>query len=70
MKNNPEAKHELIILAGIVILLILSGLVGTTTVTDDSLNVDSNGYPVTDKTFEDFEASGTKFAILTGTEWG
>ena len=58
---------EAILAVLIILLLVLSQLVGTTTVSERG--VDENGYPVTDKTFDDFKQPGTRFAVLTGTDW-
>ena len=60
---------EALLAAAIVLALLLFQVVGTTTVTDDSLALDENGYPMTDKTFDDFLEPGTRFGILTGTDW-
>lgn len=68
MNRSKDAKYEWIILAGIIVLLIITQLVGKTTIGDQTANVDSEGYPLTDKTFDDFNVPGTRFAVLTGTE--
>ncbi len=69
MNRSKDAKYQWIILAGIIVLLIITQLVGKTTIGDQTANVDSEGYPLTDKTFDDFNVPGTRFAVLTGTEY-
>lgn len=68
MKHNRNAM-EALLAAAIVLVLLLVQVVGTTTVTDESAALDEEGYPVTDKTFDDFLEPGTRFGILTGTDW-
>jgi His/Glu/Gln/Arg/opine family amino acid ABC transporter permease subunit len=60
---------EALLAAAIVLALLLSQLVGTTTVTDEAVALDENGYPMTDKTFDDFLEPGTRFGVLTGSDW-
>ena len=60
---------EWLLVGVIAVVLLMTQLIGTTTVSDEGDRVDENGYPVTDKTFEDFSAPGTKFGVLTGTDW-
>lgn len=70
MKHNHNRNAvEALLVAAIVLVLLLFQVVGTTTVTDDSAALDEEGYPVTDKTFDDFLEPGTRFGILTGTDW-
>ena len=59
---------EWLLVGVIAVVLLMTQLIGTTTVSDEWDRVDENGYPVTDKTFEDFSAPGTKFGVLTGTD--
>ena len=61
---------ERALFAAIVIVLLLFNLVGTTEIRDATVNVDEDGYPLTDKTFDDFAAPGTRFAVITGSDWG
>ena len=70
MKKRSDSGLEWIMLCALLIVLILFQTVGTTTVSDPTAHVDENGYPVTDKTFEDFHGPGTRFAVLTGSDWG
>lgn len=69
--NKKKITHlEILFALIIVIAIILMNLIGTTTISDDSVNVNEDGFPTTDKTFEDFKAPGTRFGIMTGTDWG
>ncbi len=61
---------EVLIALVIVILLFLPQIIGTTTVSDSAVGVNEEGYPVTELTFDDFRAPGTKFAVMTGSDWG
>ncbi len=69
--NKKKITHlEILFALIIVIAIILVNLIGTTTISDDSVNVNEEGFPTTEKTFDDFNAPGTKFAIITGIDWG
>lgn len=70
MKRKPDdAFYEILLAAIIIAILLLSQLIGTTKVADESANVDENGCPVTSVTLADLEAPGTKFGTLTIHEW-
>ncbi|MBE6039648.1 MAG: ATP-binding cassette domain-containing protein [Clostridiales bacterium] len=69
MKQKYNAKYELILAVVIICLLMLTQLVGTTTVIDETKEVNEDGCPVTSKTLEDLEAPGTTFGTLTVPEW-
>jgi len=69
--NKKKITHLEILFAFIIVIaIILVNLIGTTTISDDSVNVNEDGFPTTDKTFDDFKAPGTRFGIMTGTDWG
>jgi hypothetical protein len=69
--NKKKITHlEILFALIIVIAIILMNLIGTTTISDDSVNVNEDGFPTTDKTFEDFKAPGTRLGIMAGTDWG
>ena len=65
-KRNTRFEWPLLLL--IIILILLTKIVGTTTVSDASATVDENGYPVTDKTLDDYDYPGVRIAMLTGAE--
>ncbi len=69
MKRKPEAFYEILLAVIIIAVILLPQLIGTTTVTDESVNVDENGCPVTSVTLADLEAPGTRFGTLTIHEW-
>ena len=69
MKKKSNAKYELILAAVIICLIMLTQLVGTTAVIDETKGVNEDGCPVTSKTLEDLEAPGTTFGTLTVPEW-
>ena len=69
MKQKNNTGYELILAAAIITLIMLTQLVGTTTVVDESKGVNAAGCPVTSKTLEDLEAPGTTFGTLTVPEW-
>ncbi|MBO4799517.1 MAG: ABC transporter permease subunit [Lachnospiraceae bacterium] len=60
---------EIIIIAAIILAVILPQVLGTATVTDVGSTVDERGIPVADKTFEDYEGEGTRFALIDSTDW-
>ena len=69
MKSKSNAGYELILAVLIICLIMLTQLVGTTTVIDETRGVNEDGCPVTSKTLEDLEAPGTTFGTLTVPEW-
>ena len=69
MKKRNTAVYELLLAAILFSVLLLSQLIGTTTVTDEEAGVDENGCPVTSVTLKDLEAAGTRFGVLTIPEW-
>lgn len=69
MKRKSNVRYEIIIAAAIICLLMLTQLVGTTEVIDETKGVNEDGCPVTSKTLEDLEAPGTTFGTLTMPEW-
>ena len=69
MKRKPEAFYEILLAVIIIAILLLPQLIGTTTVTDESANVDENGCPVTSENLADLEAPGKIFGTLTFHEW-
>lgn len=69
MKQKKITFYEILLAVIIIALILMSQLIGTTTVADDSEGVDEDGLPVTSKTLEDLEAPGTRFGIMTLQEW-
>ncbi len=69
MGKKKTAKYELILLLFIIAGILLPQLVGTTTVTDTSAVLNGEGYPETGMKLEDLSAPGTRFGVLTGTDW-
>ncbi len=69
MKQRSIAFYEFILAIIIIAVLLLTQLVGTTTVTDTSEGLDEHGWPVTSTTYEDLEAPGTRFGSMTVYEW-
>lgn len=69
MKQKKITYYEILLAVIIIALILMSQLIGTTTVADDSEGVDEDGLPVTSKTLEDLEAPGTRFGIMTLQEW-
>ena len=67
--KNRNTRYEWLLLFAIIIIILLTKLIGVTTVSDNSVNVDENGYPVTDKTLSDLNYPGVKIAVMTGSEW-
>lgn len=68
MKKN-NARYELVLAIGIFCLILLTQLVGTTTVIDETKGINEDGCPVTSTTLDDLEAPGTTFATLSVPEW-
>lgn len=68
-EKNATAQLEVLLALIIALLLFLPQIIGKTTVTDLSIDVNEEGYPVTERTFEDFEAPGTRFAVMAGSDW-
>ena len=69
VKKKSNAGYELVLAAVIIILIMLTQLVGTTTVIDETKGVNEDGCPVTSRTLNDLEAPGTTFGTLTVPEW-
>ena len=69
MKQKNNARYELILAIVIICLILLTRLVGTTTVIDETNAVNEDGCPLTSMTFDDLETPGTTFATLTMPEW-
>ena len=69
MKQKNNARYELILAIAIIGLILLTQLVGTTTVIDETEGINEDGCPVASKTLEDLEAPGTTFATLSVPEW-
>ncbi|MCR4657168.1 MAG: transporter substrate-binding domain-containing protein [Lachnospiraceae bacterium] len=69
MKKNKTALLEALLAFVIMILLFLPQVIGKTTVSDSTVDVNEEGYPVTELTFDDFKAPGTRFGVMTGTDW-
>ena len=69
MNQKNMTRLEVFLALLIVLLILAPQLVGTTTVNDEASGLDEHGYPIADKTFDDFNAPGTRFGILTGTDW-
>ena len=69
MKHKHDTRYEIILAAAIICLIMLTQLVGTTEVEDETKGVNADGCPVTSKTLEDLEAPGTTFGTLTMPEW-
>ena len=67
--NKRASKIELLLVAGIIIVILLSQIVGTTSVSSDDRKMNDEGYPATDMTLEDLDYPGVKIAVLTGTDW-
>lgn len=70
MNAKRKIYIDVIFITALILAVLLPNIIGTTTITDDSANVTEEGYAVTEKTFDDFSAKGTKIAIMTGTDWG
>lgn len=69
MNKKNSAIYEILLAAIFIAIILLSQLIGTTTVTDESKGVDKDGCPLTSTTLEDLEKPGTKFGTLTVHEW-
>ena len=69
MKRKNNARYELVLAIAIVCLILLTQLVGTTTVIDETKGINEDGCPVTSTTLDDLEAPGTAFATLSSPEW-
>lgn len=60
---------KIIIITAIVLAVILPQVIGTVTISDVNSHIDENGIPVTDKTYEDLEAEGMKYAVIASADW-
>ena len=69
MKEKNSTRYELILAIVIICLILMTRLVGTTTVIDETNAVNEDGCPLTSMTFDDLETPGTTFATLTMPEW-
>lgn len=69
MKKKTTIKYEIILGIIIILCILLPQLNGTTTVNDVSSEAGKDEYPVPAKSFKDLEAPGTRFGVLTGTDW-
>lgn len=69
MKKISIAFYEFLLAVLIIAILLLSQLIGTTTVTDSTEGLDEHGWPVTSTTYEDLEVPGTRFGSMTVYEW-
>ena len=69
MKKKSVPFCEALLVLLFFALLLLSQLIGSTSVVDPSLTADENGLPATGTKLEDLEAPGTKFGVLVVPEW-
>ena len=69
MKKKSRAFYEALLALALFAVLLLSQLIGTTSVVDETKGVDADGLPVASVTLEDLEAPGTVFGVLTVKEW-
>ncbi len=69
MKKHKLLLYEIIIAIIIIALLLLSRILGTTMVYDSGSCLGEDGYPATNKTFDDLKAPGTRFGVVTGFDW-
>ena len=69
MNKKTVLLCEVLLAVAVIALILLPQVIGTTAVTDGAAGVDENGWPVTSTTFEDLEATGTRFGTLTVHEW-
>ncbi len=68
-KKKGTVCCEIILALILITLLLLPQCIGTASVMDPSC-IDEEGHPITDKTFEDLSAPGTRFGYVTGNDWG
>lgn len=69
MKHKSQALYELIMAALIIAVLLLPQFIGTARVHDTSAGINEDGLPVTSATLSDLERPGTRFGIMTVSEW-
>ena len=69
MKQKSNVLYEVMLAAVIIAFILMTQLIGTTSVFNKSEGVDEEGCPVTSTTFKDLEAPGTVFGIITIKEW-
>ena len=67
-KNRNTYSVEIVLTVVIILCILIPKLFGTVDVTTPA-RLDQDGHPVTDVTFEDLAAPGTRFALLTGSDW-
>lgn len=69
-KKDHTAKYELLLVAILFVVFLMSQVMGTTKVMDESAGVDEDGLPVTDMTVEDLRAPGTRRKPFSSVEFG
>ena len=68
-KQNRIIRYEILLAVIIIACILVPQLIGTAIVNDEKSGLDNDGLPVTGKNFEDMEAPGTRFGVLTVKEW-
>ncbi|MBQ9010267.1 MAG: transporter substrate-binding domain-containing protein [Clostridia bacterium] len=69
MKKRTIAPYEVLLAVFFVVLFLLTQLIRTTTVQDETSGIDEDGLPTTSLTLKDIEAPGTRIAVPMVPEW-
>lgn len=69
MKSKYDSRHEAIIAALIILIILMINLIGTADIPEDPSLVNEDGYPMARTTFEELNRPGIRIGILSGTDW-